>query len=517
MTERAKAGALLFRQLPDEVRFRDRNEDGSKPGDLEALLDGFGDLLDGLRDAVEQFHADGFAMPEPGGRAIQQWGLPYLADLVGAELSAPDIAARREELARTVAWHKGKGTLAVADDIADTIAKVETVTVEGWQRTLVTAREGGAPGMPNLRRAARAVRGTGLDDPLAVLTLPHRDARGRPGRVSRPYRIVNPGGVPCFPGAYDDPSARTPDMRNRRHGAMPGPHPARVVVHLLPPEGFFGRGMLRVTPPSGLDLLAPDAQGRRLLSPATLRRILPAGTVVEGLDRLTLVTGLLLTDGVELEIEDLNIEGLIAVAEGARVILTRAAVQDVAIGGSATRPALAARDSLIGSILAPASFAELEYVTVLGDVSVARLHASETLFAGGLNGITCGPETCIRYSRVPPELFATSGFESCRGTNTVVKPAFAELVLDRAGGCIVATPEWGEPGCGVLAHDAPAALRSGAEDEGEIGAFHHLFHAASLRALDRRLRDALPFGLTLALAHDPRLGVEPPVLTGGGT
>ena len=147
---KSRAGLLLYRQLPEEYRFLDnQGEPGQEGelGDLEAYLHGFGHLLDLIRGTTEQVYADSFAeapdipVSEYGGdREIQTWLLPYLAELVGAELIAPDPERRVTELNNTVGWFKTKGTLQNIDNVADVVSGTETVLVEGWRRVLLTPR-----------------------------------------------------------------------------------------------------------------------------------------------------------------------------------------------------------------------------------------------------------------------------------------------------------------------------------------------------------------------------------------
>jgi len=143
---KTRAGLLLYRQLPEEYRFLDPAEDGEL-GDLEAYLHGFGHLLDLIRGTTEQAYADAFAEAPDipvdtfgNKREIQTWLLPYLAELVGAELLAPDPENRTEELNNSVHWFKTKGTLQNIDNVADVVSGAETVLVEGWRRILLTPR-----------------------------------------------------------------------------------------------------------------------------------------------------------------------------------------------------------------------------------------------------------------------------------------------------------------------------------------------------------------------------------------
>jgi hypothetical protein len=201
-----RSGRLLFRQLPEEYRFLDLSS-GEEAGDLEAYLYGFGHLLDLIRGTTEQAYADAFAEPTDlgsggaeGQREIQIWLLPYLAELIGAELLSPDPEQRRKELAETVGWYKTKGTLRNSDSIADVVSGTETVTVEGWRRVAITPRLGLPPftgpvsargdgdplgppslplGTPDLRWTDRAIADPDGANPLFRLVLPRRDGDGR--------------------------------------------------------------------------------------------------------------------------------------------------------------------------------------------------------------------------------------------------------------------------------------------------------------------------------------------------
>ena len=128
---KSRAGQLLYRELPEEYRYQDPAPEPGELGDLEAYLHGFGHLLDLVRGTTEQAYADAFAEPADNGRRIQTWLIPYLAELVGAELRAPDPEMRRAELNNAVEWYKTKGTLGAVDEISDVISGGESVVVEG--------------------------------------------------------------------------------------------------------------------------------------------------------------------------------------------------------------------------------------------------------------------------------------------------------------------------------------------------------------------------------------------------
>jgi hypothetical protein len=69
--------------------------------------------------------------------------------------------------------------------------------------------------------------------------------------------------------------------------------------------------------------------------------------------------------------------------------------------------------------------------------------------------------------------------------------------------------KYGEPGCGVLDLTTATLIREGAEDDGEMGAFHHLYLSAQLRAVRLKLEDFLPLGQEVTIRYDPRLAMPP--------
>ena len=69
----------------------------------------------------------------------------------------------------------------------------------------------------------------------------------------------------------------------------------------------------------------------------------------------------------------------------------------------------------------------------------------------------------------------------------------------------------------MLDATAAASIARGAEDEGEMGAHHHMFFAAELRALQRKLTLFLPLGQEIALAYDRMLALTPPLPVGAST
>ena len=543
---RTRAGRLLYRQLPEEYRFLDPRK-ADEPGDLEAYLHGFGHLLDLIRGTTEQAYADAFAEPidfaSEGldeNREIQTWLLPYLAELIGAELLSPDPEQRRKELAETVSWYKTKGTLRNADSIADIVSGTETVTVEGWRRVALTPRLGLPPftgpasaidgdplgpysrplGTPDLRRTNRAIADPDGANPLYRLVHPARDGDGRiADPVITHWKPRAYDGVPCFPGAYDDTSVRTPDLRDPSANPAVGPHPRRTLLHVRPPYGFFEPGLRAVALPGGSNPLGLDlASGGpvQTLGPEEVLKRL--GDPVDGdgdllmpaPDKLVVSGNLTIPAAARVAFEDLLFTGRITVAPNpahdVRLSLTRSAVAELKLPPPGATPSLEALDCLIGEIVGPPGFAQLVYCTVMGSTRLERLWASDCIFVGALIGLSFeDKQSCIRYSRVP-DFSALGGCISEKSPHVVGDdPNFVSLIFDDPGGCLLRPAKFGEPGAAVLDLTSSRKLLAGAEDGGEMGAMHHQFHGARIAAVRRKLADFLPLSQEVAIRYDPRL------------
>lgn len=541
---KSRAGQLLYRELPEEYRYRDPAPESGELGDLEAYLHGFGHLLDLIRGTTEQAYADAFAEPADNGREIQAWLIPYLAELVGAELRTPDPAARRLELNETVGWYKSKGTLTSIDEISDVFSRAEAVVVEGWRRTLTTPRmtlppftapaasmgDGSpmaAPGLPqgtpDIRYANRAVIDEDSANPLYAFRVPQRDEFGREIEpLILHWRPRNRRGVPCFPGAYDDTALRSPDLRAPTVRGV-GPHPNRTIVHVCPPEGFFARGLngSEVAPTVDDIPIDPDETAQQLFGPQQVFEALgllddeTAGAMmIDGEivlpDRLVVEGNLTIPAGTDILFHDLIFTGALTLdGPETRLTMNRCAAERVVLNHLTEDPALTATDCLFNTLRGGVGFAQLIYCTVMERTELERLWASDCIFNGPMVDLDCsGDDTCIRYSRVPSltELGDCGADKS--PTNTDDDPNFIRLWFEAGDDCILRPALYGEPGAGVLDLSASARLR--AEDEGEMGAHHHMFHVASIRALELKLTDYLPLGQELSIQYDPYLS-HPPV------
>jgi len=539
-----KQGRILYSELPEEYRYRDNPTEGEF-GDLEAYLHGFGHMLDLVRGTVEQAHADSFAEALDDGTAIQPWLIPYLADLVGAELMSPAPDERIDELNATVGWSKAKGTLATVDSIADVMTDAETFTREGWRSVLTCPRVGLPPfsspkdlavapshlGCPDFGRIDRAVQDPDGLNPVNRLRYSRRDANGHPTDPETLYfESLSPGGSPAFPGHYDDASVRCPDLRSSGQTRDLGPHPRRSKVFLRPPDGLFEAG-LKELDLADHSVLGLAANTEKAHTPETLYTALGLPGTAPDKIRLHLTADLMIPAGAAVSFKNILFVGAvpqgpgtrlprIRVAKTGQLVLRRCAAPEVTLQGTVVddkRPALDAEDSLIQNITGPAAMARLVYVTVMGMADLNRLKASDCIFNEISSNITCSAgESCVRYSRlvitgVGP---GKACYDALGGRNTRAEPVFAPRYKRPAPNvfCQLQLPEYGEPGYGVLSLHCPDAVATSAEDEGEMGAHHHLYLSARVAALAYKLSRYLPVGQEVHLLYDPLLIPPPPEL-----
>ena len=503
-----RIGRQLYQLLPAIYRDRD-NTTPQELGDLGKYLDACGEVLDLLRGTLEQRLADSFPDNplDANKRAAQPWLLPYFAQLVDVRLVSPDPAGQRDEVAQAVAWRQRKGTVACIEEIAESVGRIEVEVQEGWRRVATTPRigiplipaaslgvdpsrdtpRGGRelrydprrpidvarhPGIPAATVDFRSSSGALLTDatnPAAHVTT----FRGEPKPEPKPWRQINPHGIPCAPGSYQDVSRRTVDTRtpNWSRGLV---HPRRVLLFAPPSRGFFGDIPL-------------DDKTNHTLSEGTL-------DPTRVLDTLTVAA-----PGVV--IEACAIKRLVVAASA----------------GTGEAPTVRIRNSLIERIAGTGpdgettGLVEMEYCTVLGDATFDRLHASDCIFAGTF-AANLG-DSCVRYSRLPKGTDEKLAPPFGVGTNTSDPPLFQDfLFCDENETRLVRRPAiFGEQGAGVLHVATDPSVRLGAEDGGEMGAYHAQAYALRLQAVLEKIDDFVPIGMSAVLIADPTLYETPGV------
>ena len=507
----------LYRVLPAYYRERDES------GDLQAYLQGCGDLLDAVFATLQQRYADNFPDNPPDGSSqapAQDWLLPYFADLVDATLVSPLPDGRRDELANAIRWRQGKGTLNTIRSIIAAIGQTEAVVQEGWQRVALTARIGeplrpavsyGYAQEPLATNPGNMARHPGLPAATVDMRCPSRAlvvGEDNPGaqRITIDgeetiWRQGSHHGAPCFPGSYEDISPRTPDMRTPtwRTGHF---HPRRILAFLPPPMGFFRPGMTSVqwqnSPTAGyLAQVEIDATSE----PGVV--IHRNRSLTEGPFRPVRVTGVVRLNQAETQGDVFRFEGLSfrreVVSPDARLEFRGCAVEIArTLRTDLLEPVIDMKSCLTTLIDAPNGRVRLEGVTVLGPTEARGVEASDCIFDGLVHAP--GDDTseppdggCLRYSRIdtdqPEGLLAQ--FET-----TTEPPVFFQTIFGRRH-------------VGVLSPATHDAILKGAEDGGEMGAFHAARHAAIRDAILTKLADFLPVGQEVVLIPDTRLTTAP--------
>ncbi len=248
-------------------------------------------------------------------------------------------------------------------------------------------------------------------------------------------------------------------------------------------------------PPPGVDALATTARGLRPHLTGTIRvtaeadsELLLDGFSVEGglavlggdLARLTVADSTLLAgaDGTGGRIDVTGNPRL-------RVRLIRAVLAGADLAGT---PALSLTDTLLydqGRALdAAEARTEIEGCTVLGTVAVRILTVGNSILYGHVETRHV-QQGCARFSYLPADSRAPRRYR-CQpagdGPGASVVPAFTSMLPV-------------DPGFGQLAVGCPVQITNGADDEGEMGAYHFLGQAVRLANLASQLEVYLRFGL----------------------
>lgn len=505
----SRLGRQLWLLLPELYRQRDESDE------LAAWLDGCGLLLDQLYGTLEQRLDDAFP------QSAQSWILPYLAELLDARLVSPTVEGRRQEVLNAIRWRKRKGTVAALEELSAAVADAPAKVHEGWQRVITTYLPGTPlPRVvtPDFRHRMRQVQG---DDGTPLL--------------------VGPSGVPCFPDSHEDLTLRTAELsvggpRERRF------HPRSLLLHLPPGRGFFP---LEREPVSGMalptDIDCREADWRPLrdgrqacrrvvtTSPwrwevEHIRRSVPSGWIIESEQhrvssadgRPLPVSGRVVLDlpddGVSrhFHFEDLIFRHTLKVSRASLHLERCAASRAVVVfSPRGETPALSIRDSLVGYARTATALCRLEHATVLVGLVAEHLQASDSIVLGPLRADLASHSDpprrgCLRFSAMPALLpygedEDRPGLEIHHASMSTRAP----VMLDH---------RFGKPGCAVLHPHGPAVINAGAEDGGEMGAYHHRFHQRRIDAVRHKIEQHLPLGMTTAIITDPRLASPLPQL-----
>jgi hypothetical protein len=311
--------------------------------------------------------------------------------------------------------------------------------------------------------------------PVALGVIAVMDSRsyGPPEDPALP-EIVVPAGCRLVIVAADWPEDPPDDLgqRNRTPGRLT---PSGRRPHLAGPVRVRGTAPAGHLDPGELVLDGVLVDGGLLVAPGNLGRVRVAHTTLvptAGAASLAVASGPQpeqRNDSLRLVLERC-ISGPLAVAED---------VVAVAIGDSI----IDAADGHHGvAVAAPAT--DIQSSTVLGGVKARTLDAGNSIFTERVT-VERRQSGCVRFCYLPLSSAAPRRFR-CQPAG----PEAAARVVPR-----FASVSYGQPVYGQLAVSCPDEIARGAEDEGEMGAFHFLQQPRRIDNLRASLDEYLRFGL----------------------
>jgi hypothetical protein len=183
-----------------------------------------------------------------------------------------------------------------------------------------------------------------------------------------------------------------------------------------------------------------------------------------------------------------------------------------------SEPVLTATGCLIRSLRTVYGLTRLEYCTVLRSLAVEALQASDCIIMPKIHWhfrkTDSPPPTGWKQSRLSQEPLEGWGCVRLSCLQPQVWPDPQQQKQANPGVCgvrpLFISDGFGRPGCGVLHPATDRAIRFGAEDSGEMGAYHESHHCLRQDALLNKLNDYLPVGIEAALIPDVSLWCRPP-------
>jgi hypothetical protein len=458
----SRLGEQLYRLLPEVYRTRDRYEyktGGTRNEDLARYLDAHGHLLDLIHATLQQQLKD--TLPSTS----QDWLLPYFAQLLAVNIVSPDAAGKHAEVDHAVSWRQRKGTLRVAEEIAEAVGQMESEIQEGWKRVAMTprldmpvmpvsvvddtlvidetvpSRAAQHPSLPavmvDLRRPSRAVEALATNPAAKVSNF---------GGLHLSWRQLNVHGVPCFHGSFDDVSRRTVDIRtaSANHGHY---HHKRLLAYVSPPDGLIPFDAIELS----------WAQRHESLYEHLIEEVIENGVKVirNQAKRVVVITDDVSLDADFYKIEGLDFRGELKVANGGKLELERVEADRVDVATPSTdEPVLTATDSLVGELSA-GGLVQLDGCTVRDKAYLTSIEARDCMLMdiegtdiSGVIEYTCYPASA-------PFNKEKMTIEDCTTDEPVL---FAnQTALDARS---------------ILASNTPSSIYQGASDGGEMGYFH---------------------------------------------
>ncbi len=535
--EKLSHAEMLYKLMPAVYRARDNSgqKSGAQEydGDLKKLLSVFGGLLDEISANIDQFYADNFPFNanssikdegflEEDGLSCQPWLLPYFADLLDVNLVSPDAKGQSREIANVVRWRQRRGTIVATEEISQNIGDMEVEVQEGWKRVAMTPRID-APLVPessfgeaevDSSKPLSAAKHPGLltstvdvrKYSLAVkakqaTTETHisRFASLEGGSDDVLWIQKNRSAIPLYQGSYQDQSRRTVDVRTpdwkKGHA-----NPRSVLLYCPIPDGFFLDNALEISWSKINSCVAVEIIKETVeLDGRAVEKITYQGSAnqqVQITDKVSLPQNKIYQFKNMVFVKEIDIKK-------SNISFINCAVKAVNINSidNDVLPAIDAANSIFEEVYLKEGNARFEYCTVLQGTITPEIQASDCIFAGTLRrdktAATKKIDGCIRYSCVP-------------AVDAKRMPALMFNCTDKAP--LFFSLKFAENGCGVIHPAAAEQIKFGAENGGEIGAYHQQRYCLRYEAVILKIKENLPVGLKVALIPDETLAREPVAL-----
>ncbi|MDL1984503.1 MAG: hypothetical protein LWX54_10025 [Deltaproteobacteria bacterium] len=283
--------------------------------------------------------------------------------------------------------------------------------------------------------------------------------------------------------------------------------------HFVPDSDDYAKGIWYTSVKGGTwNLIAgePGSAGKSLTERQHLKKETRWPTLIDNLDIIRPETDVLHPHYIE--VKQLTLMNRL-ILSGEQCILTIVAVKSLEAKMDRAQPPASeesqvvpahvkATHCLIQNITPGNLIFELEYCTVNTDWTCSELRASDCILLGELT--VKGVELLrLRYC-CAPELASSAWPENWvihKDSVTSEQPIFYDSE-NYHGRHSLFSKFFGERGFAVLHQNCPASIRHGAEDGGELGAFHDRHYCGRQDAVLEKLVDFLPVGMLPVLIID---------------
>lgn len=188
---------------------------------------------------------------------------------------------------------------------------------------------------------------------------------------------------------------------------------------------------------------------------------------------------------------DHTISGAIAVSSGVDVTASDSIIDALDPGTPHADPEIPRHFALAGNLGGTEAAGKTQIVrtTVFGKILVQEIILAENSIFTGLVTVERKQQGCIRFCYLPSDSLVPRRYRCQPSNEDPPKPIYPQFTARY----------YGHPAYGQLSRQCPLEIRQGADDESEMGAFHHLYQPqreTNLKLyLDRYLRFGLEAGI----------------------